>query len=107
MLDKAPLSESLLVATNTRAAPSWLRLVAWDYWTFCTTVPLLVLYVASPAKVAVTVSEPTGSAEYDTLAVPPLVVAVPSTVAPYVNFTLSPFGMGPWVELTVAVNVTD
>lgn len=85
----------------------WLRLVTWDYWTFCTTVPLLVLYVASPAKVAVTVSEPTGSAEYDTLAIPPLVVTVPNTVAPYVNFTLSPSGMGPWVELTVAVNVTD
>ena len=46
------------------------------------------------------------SVEVTKLAAPPLNVPVPSTVVPFMNETVSPFGGAPAAELTTAVKVT-
>jgi hypothetical protein len=74
--------------------------------TVCFTVPELVANVASPAYSATMENEPAASDEELTLACPALVVDEPTTVAPFLNVTVSPSGMAPCVEDTVAVNVT-
>jgi len=49
---------------------------------------------------------PAGSTEVAKLAWPPVVVPVPKIVVPFLNVTVSPFGMEPVLGVTVAVKVT-
>ena len=49
---------------------------------------------------------PTFSVEVVKLTDPPLSAFVPSTVVPFINETVSPFGGAPLLELTFAVNTT-
>ena len=75
--------------------------------TTCLTVPELAANFASPLYVAVMVKVPAGRDDVVRLAWPPLVVPVPSGVPLLLNVTVSPSGIEPPAEETVAVNVTD
>jgi len=56
----------------------------------------------SPPYTVVIAFVPTGSVEVVKLAEPPLSVPVPSTVVPFINETVSPFGGAPTLEVTAA-----
>lgn len=57
--------------------------------------------------IAVTEFVPTGSYEVVNDAEPPLRVPLPSTVLPFINETVSPFGGIPTADATTAVKITD
>jgi hypothetical protein len=71
----------------------------------CVTDPEAGLCAASPLYEAVTTRFPASSDEVERLAPPPLIVPVPSTVAPVLKETDWPSSVGPEV-VSVAVKVT-
>ena len=77
------------------------------FFTTCfTAFDVLPAKLESPPYTALTVVVPTLSVEVVKLAEPPLNAPVPSTVLPFMNDTVSPFGGAPMLEVTTAVKVT-
>jgi hypothetical protein len=69
------------------------------------TVPELPVKFTDPLYVAVTMSEPLGTAEVVNDATPPLNVPDPSVLVPILNVT-PPVGVPSYCGVTIAVNVT-
>jgi len=70
-----------------------------------TALDVLEMKIASPLYTALIAYDPFAK-EVDKFATPPLSVAVPTTLAPCMNVTVSPSGGGPMLELTLALKVT-